>query len=245
MQTIKVINPGNPPPGVYRKLKKKGANMPRSRKRHKRRTHRKHHKNPAPVSYSVNGGRRKRSRVHHRFNPFTSHRSKHSRRHRRNPEATGSMAPSANNALELVAGAAIGGFVTPLLGTTFGLVGPMKYLAQVLIAYGLYVGGKALGFAKLGTAAAIAGAGVTAYQASQDYGIMAGANQLLGNTNDTDEEYWMNEFSRNLAAARAAGMNGIVPNGQMAGIVPADQRSFLTPQQALSNDATYGYMYGA
>jgi len=187
---------------------------------------------------------RKRSHVRrHKSNPSTqkrtpklmheftnAHKRRHARRHHRNPDGgANSMDPTkGQNIVQVLGGTAAGAFGVPIIGNmlsaSLGLTGNSKLLAQLGISAALIFLGKKIGMAKLGLAAGIAGAAVTIYQYSQESGLMAGAEQMLGlvpsrNGFDNNALRNLNNFTRNLVNARATtGIHGLVPRSTVHGI---------------------------
>ena len=125
----------------------------------------------------------------HTANPRRRHRRagahlfrSHIRRHRRNPEgSSAAMDPAkGNNILQFAAGAFVGSIATPVISKMIGFEGYAKYAVQLGASYGLYLLGKMFGMPKAGLAACIAGVGVTAYQFSQEQGLLQGVSEIMG-----------------------------------------------------------------
>lgn len=184
---------------------RKGLLMAKTRTRKRGRKRSRRSKNPAVV-YKTTPNRRHSRKSH-----------KKSFRRRHNPDSAGVLDPTkSSNILELAAGTAGGAVAVPVIGNMLGFEGTSKYFAQGAVSIAGYFALKALGMKKAGLAFLLSGVAVTAYQAAQDYGVLAGIeNTLLGFSGG---DVW--NMHQMAGAVPMHQMNGAVP---LHGMIPSNQ----------------------
>lgn len=191
---------------------KKGVSMQRRRKRTRGRK-RSYKKNPA-VRYKKN--RR----------PVFVGRKRSRRRYRRNPEGLAGV--RTNDLLQMTAGAAAGGIVTPWISGVLQLEGMIKYGAQLIMAAGLYYGLKKI-MPRAAVPAAAAAVGVTAYQFAQEKGILAGLGQDDLTADDIERLNFIREGveGANLpVGAVYPGLGSVYPVSGSIPLSPVDEEVF-------------------